>query len=248
MAAPDLPDFVVFGHRGAAGLAPENSLAAFEAGISAGLRWMELDVQAHEEALVVFHDTRLERVTGIPGRVLQTPLRTLLAADLGDGEHIPLLAELLDRLRGRAALNIELKDGADVAARTAALLRDRLGDGWAASDMLVSSFDHTALAAFHGALPEVPVAPLFDTDASEADAVASRLDSRIVHLHLPLADAATLTRLTAAGLRVHVFTVNDPVLADRLRASGAAGIFTDHPERFRLEGVMSQNRHAAGVQ
>lgn len=248
MATPALPDFAVIGHRGAAGLAPENSLAAFEAGIAAGLRWMELDVQAHPEALLVFHDDNLQRVAGLPDRLLDSPLDSLQRIDLGNGARIPLLAELFDELRGRAALNIELKAGAELAVRTAALLRDALAEGWRAQDLLVSSFDHTELAAFHAALPEIPIAPLFETDASQAEATATALDSRIVHLYLPLADAGTLARLAACDLRTHVFTVNAVVQADALRAHGAAGVFTDHPERFRLDAVPSRGRHAAGMQ
>lgn len=243
MAEPRLPGFTVFGHRGAAGLAPENTPAAFEAGIAAGLRWMELDVQAHPEALIVFHDHRLERCAGVPGAVLKTPLRELQALDVGAGQRIPLLEALLDQLHGRAALNIELKAGAGVGPRTAEALRAALSAGWAAEDLLVSSFDHKALAAFHAALPTVPVAPLFDRDTAGMDAVAAGLDSRIVHLHRALAAPATLARLTTTGLRAHVFTINDVEQAETLRAAGAAGIFTDHPERFRLIGAMSQKRH-----
>jgi glycerophosphoryl diester phosphodiesterase len=248
MTEPRLAEFTLFGHRGAAGLAPENTLAAFEAGIHAGLRWMELDVQAHPEALIVFHDDRLDRCAGVSGTVLETPLRELRALDVGAGQRIPELDTLLDQLSERAALNIELKAGADVGPRTAEALRTALTAGWSAEDLLVSSFDHAALTAFHAALPEVPVAPLFDFDAANAEAVAASLGSRIVHLHRALAGAATLGRLASAGLRAHIFTVNDVAQAEALRAAGAAGIFTDHPERFRLISAMSQKRHSAGVQ
>lgn len=248
MTEPHLAEFTVFGHRGAAGLAPENTAAAFEAGIEAGLRWMELDVQAHPEALIVFHDHRLERLAGMAGAALETPLYELQALDLGAGQRMPLLETLLVQLRDRAALNIELKAGADVGPRTAEALRSALAGGWPAEDLLVSSFDHTALAAFHATLPEVPVAPLFDRKAAGAETIAAGLDSCIVHLHLRLANRATLARLTAAGLRAHVFTVNDAGQAEKLRAAGAAGVFTDHPERFRLVGAMSQKRHWTGVQ
>ena len=92
------------------------------------------------------------------------------------------------------------------------------------------------------------MAPLFARNAGKAETVAAGLDSRIVHLHRRLAKPATLARLGAAGLRAHVFTVNDAGEAERLRAAGAAGVFTDHPERFSLVDAMSQKRHSAGVQ
>ena len=92
------------------------------------------------------------------------------------------------------------------------------------------------------------MAPLFDRGTTDAEAVAARMGSRIVHIHLLLADPTTLGRLASAGLRTHIFTVNDTAQAEALRAAGAAGIFTDHPERFRLISAMSQKRHSAGVQ
>lgn len=234
MRRPALDGFTIFGHRGAAGSAPENTLAGFDAALGHGARWIELDVQAHPEALVVFHDDRLERRTDGSGALLETPLATLRALDAGDGTAIPMLEEVLDHLRGRAALNIELKGGHAVGERTAAALDAALAGGWRAADLLVSSFDHAALAAFRAALPQVPVAPLFADDAAPAIATARRFDTDVVHLARDLATAEMMAELDAAGLRAHVYTVNDPEEAERLRKLGASGIFTDYPGRFML--------------
>lgn len=226
-------DFIVFGHRGAAGVAPENTLAGFEAGLAAGVRWLELDVQAHPEALLIFHDDTLARTTNGQGALLRTPLATLQTLDAGNGERIPTLESLLRSLKGRAGLNVELKAGPQVGVRTAEQLRIALAEGWKAEDLLVSSFDHAELRAFHDACPAIPVAPLFARSVKNAIATVEGLHADTVHLGLAAARAANVRQMRNAGLRVHVYTVNEPEMARTLKALGVSGIFTDFPSRFR---------------
>ena len=99
-------------HRGlwTPGGAPENSLAAFAAAADAGYG-MELDVQrsADGEAMV-FHDDRLERMTGAHGRVAGRTAAKLAGLRLaGSGEPIPTLAQVLERVAGRGLVLVELK-------------------------------------------------------------------------------------------------------------------------------------------
>lgn len=236
-----LRDLEIFGHRGAAGSAPENTLAGFERALAVGARWVELDVQAHPEALVIFHDDNLGRCTNGRGRVLDTPLSTLRALDAGGGQRIPLLQEVLERLRGRAGINVELKAGKAVGPRTAEVLLQALASGWRSESLVVSSFDHRALRDFQRLAPNIPVAPLFARGLRSAPAVARRLRTNTVHLGLRLASARALARLHACGLRTRVYTVNQLAVADRLACHGVGGIFTDYPERFAgRSDVLSQ--------
>ncbi|MGH3211586.1 MAG: glycerophosphodiester phosphodiesterase family protein [Trebonia sp.] len=108
-------------HRGlhdrAAGR-PENSLAAFEAAAAAGYP-CELDVQLTDSGeLIVLHDADLTRVTGAA-----RPSATLTADDLprtrlfGGDQHVPTLAQVLERVDERIPLLIELKRGASADSR-----------------------------------------------------------------------------------------------------------------------------------
>lgn len=147
--------FFVIAHRGASGVAPENTLASLQRAIDAGAVMVELDVQlSSDRQLMVFHDSVLGRTTNGRGHVRNFTADELRTLDAGSwfgpqfaNERIPFLREAIEVLRGKAYLNIELKplhESPDAAEETAALvaLVHELG---IAPYMTFSSFDHRAL-------------------------------------------------------------------------------------------------------
>jgi glycerophosphoryl diester phosphodiesterase len=215
-------------HRGASALAPENTLAAIARAIDLGARWVEVDVQACADGLVVIHDDTLERTTDGDGPVATQSVNALRALDAGRGERIPLPLEVLDLCRGRCAVNLELK-GPNVAPRLLPLLRDALANGWTADALLCSSFDWPQLEALRAALPGLPLGVLCEQVDAVAVAMAQRLGARVIAGALDHTDAAAVTAAHSAGCALWVFTVNDAADAARLAALGVDGIFSDHP-------------------
>ena len=144
----------VIGHRGAAGLAPENTLASFAHAVGLGVDAVELDVHLSADGhLVVIHDERIDRTTNGNGKVADAPLAALRMLDAGAGERVPTLDEVLEAVPRHIAINIELKGpgtAAPVARAVAAYKRP----------LLVSAFDHSELARFHSLRPSIPCAPL----------------------------------------------------------------------------------------
>lgn len=111
-------------HRGLHGAAgPENSLAAFEAAIAAGYP-IELDVRLNADgAVYVFHDDDVARMTGRPGLVSELGGAEIAALRLaGSDERIPTFADVLDCVRGRTPLLIEIKNEGDVGALEQAVM------------------------------------------------------------------------------------------------------------------------------
>lgn len=108
---------IVIAHRGAAQLAPENTMSAFVEAIRAGADALELDVQSSSDGVpIVMHDRNLRRTTQIRGRVSQYKLAELMTLDAGGwfgekfvGENIPTLVEVLERLGDKTRFVIELK-------------------------------------------------------------------------------------------------------------------------------------------
>src|SRR6202035_2128295 len=122
----DHPRPVAFAHRGGAAHAPENSWRAFEHAVGLGYGYLETDLQATADGvLVAFHDRTLDRVTGRPGRIARMSHRELSGALIDGTEPIPLLEDLLAAWPD-VRLNIDLKDSpavrplAEVLRRTAA--------------------------------------------------------------------------------------------------------------------------------
>lgn len=225
---------LLIGHRGARGLAPENTLRALEAGIQAGASWLEFDVQLHPSGeLLLLHDLTLDRTTDGHGLFADTGLDALRRLDAGLGEIIPTLDEALDLIDQRVRVNIELKTWDGTAHAVAAVLRERLAAGWRAEQFLVSSFHLPELFEFRQIAPEFPVGVLLCGVPLDWAGGAAELQAESLNLSAEFVDARLVADAKARGLGIHVYTVNDPEEYRRLAAMGVDGVFTDHPDRLR---------------
>lgn len=232
----------IVGHRGAAGVAPENTLASFEEAIAAGAHRIEFDVRRTLDGhAVVFHDFSLERfVAGADRRgVSRHPLAELRALDVGaalgrPGCFVPSLQETLEALGGRVLLNLEVKgSGSDgllvLRLSIEALRRHGLG-----ASTVISSFHAPVLRAAEAIAPEIPRAFIFDMRvAGDPVAIARASRCEAVHPHQRLADGRMLERCRKAGLLLRAWTANEEPDILRLMDLGADGIVSDFPERVR---------------
>ncbi len=245
---------LIVGHRGAAGLAPENTLAGFSTAVSLGVDAVELDVHCVHGRLLVIHDDHLDRTTSGKGELKGLGIAALRALDAGGGQSIPFLEEVFDALPPAVGINVELK-GPRTAEPVLAMLRNSQGS---ARDVLVSAFDldelrhfvdlagirHQLPAAHANALAtkvgdgcglagsRFMVAPLFDRWNKNLLEVATALGAWSVNLSVRAATRQRIAEARARGFRVLVYTVNDPAIAERLFSWGASGIFTDFPDRM----------------
>ncbi len=221
----------IIAHRGSSGTHPENTLAAFRAGLEAGADGTELDVHQAHGRLWVIHDARLERTTNGHGSLDATGSEALRRLDAGDGERIPWLDEVLELLPPGHLLNVEIKgSGCGVAAW--ALCRERR----AAEDLLFSSFDHRQLHAIRDRDPDARLAPLFgrrsDRDPLE---VAAELGAWSINVPAPHLAAPLVNAAHQAGLAILVYTVNEPAGLRQACELGVDGVFTDFPALARRE-------------
>lgn len=221
--------FLIIGHRGAAGLEPENTLRSFRRAMALGVDAVELDVYAVNGELLVIHDDTLERTTNGHGPLDGLPLAALRSLDAGAGERIPTLAEALAELLPTCGVNIELK-GSGGAAPVAGLL-ETIDPG---ADVLVSSFRHDELVRFETLRPGTRLAPLYGRRSPDLDQLPVHTPWA-VNISLRIATPALVDAIRDAGCRCLVYTVNDPADATRLRRAGASGVFTDYPDRVRAD-------------
>ncbi len=97
-------------HRGASAYEPENTLRAFDRAIEMGATMLELDVHLSQDGHpVVIHDADLSRIANDPRRIRDMTLDQIKGFDAGQGERVPTLSEVIELVRGRAELYIELK-------------------------------------------------------------------------------------------------------------------------------------------
>jgi glycerophosphoryl diester phosphodiesterase len=243
---------LVIGHRGAAGEAPENTIAGFELALAEGADALELDVRMTRDGVpVVLHDATLDRTTDRTGPVAATPLADLRQADAGHGfarqgrpfpwrsraVGVPTLDEVLAAFP-EIPLLVELKTPAAGPA-----VRRLLEERAAAGRCVVAAFQDAALdpfphPAFKRGATRTDTARLWLAVLAGLPRAGGRYDLLAVpeRWHgLPVPTRRLVRAAHAAGHPVHVWTVNDARAARRLWSLGVSGIVTDYPGRLVTE-------------
>ncbi len=221
-------------HRGASAVAPENTLAAFEAAITAGADAIEFDVRLSADgAVVVFHDADFRRVAGDARAVIDTPLAVMRGIDVGSGfdpafadQRIATLDETLAFIDGRAQALVELKpDAHNADALLAAVLRE-IERGGHRDTVMLASLSPDLVRAAREAAPHVRLA-LFANAALPGTARRTDFDMLgLNHLQLDLRSVADARR---RGYTLQAWTVNDPARMARYMDLGVDDISTDAP-------------------
>jgi glycerophosphoryl diester phosphodiesterase len=234
----------VIGHRGAAGYAPENTLAGFVHAAQQGVGWVEFDVRLTKDGVpVLLHDDDLDRTTNGVGRVAAATLKDIKKLDAGSwfdkrfaGEPVPTLAEALDVIHGCGMTpNIEIKANAREHWRTGRVVGEELERSWPPGRPLplVSSFKMRSLAGFKQVRPDLPVGfNVWRRPHYQWALGASFLKCVSVHFPADRVTASQIAAAKAAGRRVVCYTVNDASLAERLFARGVDAVFTDVPDKI----------------
>lgn len=229
----------IVGHRGAAGLAPENTLASFEAAVAAGADRIEFDVRrTFDGQAVVFHDLTVDRfVANARGRsVSRHSLAEMTAIDAGaalgrPGCLVPSLEAVLAALAGRVKLNVEVKGSGADGVLAAGLAADAIHAHGLGRDTVLSSFHESVLRHLAARSGDLPRAFIFDERATgDVLGIARATGCAAVHPKSTLVDAAFMARCRDAGLAVRAWTVNDEAEMLRLMDLGVDGIVTDRPD------------------
>jgi glycerophosphoryl diester phosphodiesterase len=231
---------LVIGHRGAAGRAPENTLAALRRAWELGCGWVEFDVRLTADGtLVLCHDADLDRTTDGSGLVAEHTLAAIRRLDAGSwfdrlfvDERVPTLAEAL-ALCGELGIgaNIEMKaaHGREYATAAAVVAAVRRRDAGIPA-VLVSSFLLPALVALRALAPEIPRAVLFRHLPRAWSAIVRRLGCVAVGVNHHRLGPHHAAAIRAAALQLMAYTVNQPARAALLSSWGVTSVFTDVPD------------------
>lgn len=239
----DHPGPLALAHRGFSRAGRENTMAAFQAAVDLGFRYIETDVHATADGVAVaFHDASLARVTDATGLIAELPWATVRRARVGGEEPVPTLAEVLDTWPD-VRVNIDVKSAAAIAPTVEVIERAAAHDR-----VLVGSFSDTRRRAALRALTR-PVATSAGTGTVAtfvlgarvgAGAVAARAVRHVDCLQVPrrhgrveVVTPVTVARAHALGTQVHVWTVNEPAEMHRLLDLGVDGIVTDRADLLR---------------
>ncbi len=216
------------GHRGAAGHAPENTLAAIRKGIALGVDFAEIDIRRTADGrLVVLHDATVNRTTNGKGRIDRLRLQDVEKLDAGDGEHIPTFEEVLKMATGKTGLMVELKiRGA--AQQTVESVRKA---GFK-NPVIYASFLHDELTHIRKADPDASLMVLFGSLSRASVSRAIKYGSSYVGLPHNKATGPRVNSFHRAGLRIFVYTANDPDDIQRVLSLGVDGVISNFPDRI----------------
>lgn len=230
----------VIGHRGAAGYAPENTLASLELAYRLGVRFIEVDVMlTADDHAIIFHDHTLDRTTSIKGRVSRHSWSQLQGLDSGSWFHpdyskegILHLKDLITFANDRPdlILNIELKPRTSNAIRTTSLAIQQLKRDFLNPERLVlSSFDVLALKTAQMLWPKCYRALNMENRYLGWATIANNLKCKAVHIDQQQVTSGFIFKCHRMNMAVRCFTVNDPSRARQLKAMKVDGLFTDKP-------------------
>jgi glycerophosphoryl diester phosphodiesterase len=245
---------LVHGHRGARAVRPENTIAAFEYAIQAGVDVLELDLQLTKDKVpVVSHDPvlRPEICRGPEGAERAIPKMTVAELrqwDCGSlqapgfpkqqavpGARVPTLEDVLALAnRGGFEFNIETKmpEEAELAPdpeEFARLVIAAIRDQGLEERVILQSFDFRTLHAAAKVAPEIRRSALYGSGGRDFVDVAREAGAPIVSPQFKLVTPEKVKRAHSAGLEVVPWTANDPETWERLIAAGVDAIITDDP-------------------
>lgn len=224
---------IIIGHRGSSGNEPENTLRSFTRAVLDGADMVELDVHRTKDGrLAVIHDSGVDRTTNGKGKVSGKTMEELWELDAGKGEKVPSLEEAIEAIDQRVPVNIEMK-----SLGAAELVRDTIefyvAEGWNRRDFMVSSFEHNELHRFKEMCPEVKIGVLTGEVPLGYAEYAEKFGAYSVNIALEAASPDFIGDAHDRGIKVFVWTVNEPEDILSLEKMGADGVITDFPGKAK---------------
>lgn len=247
-------DFEIIAHKGASGVAPENTIPAIVKAIEMGVDMIEIDVQqTKDEQIIVFHDETLDRTTDGNGFVHDYTLEELKRLDAGfwfapafKGTTIPTLKEVLDTIDGQCKVLIEIKHTdhphyEDFAEKLVEVINlENNGHEWC----LLQSYEIEYLEAVHEIDDHIQTKKLLigeDSTPLFAFYVETKIhlgrggeENRLLALNPEYTTLSTrrVFRMHARGFKVYTYAVNSAEDMIKMLHMGVDGIITDYPDRL----------------
>lgn len=240
----------IIGHRGASYDAPENTLESFQLGWKQNADAVELDIMLSKDGkIVVIHDKDTKRLAGIDRPVVEQTFDELQSLDVGrwkdpkwKGTKIPLFQDVLASIPDGKRLYIEIKSGPEILPE----LKRELAAAWRpASQTVLIGFSSLTMAQAKKMFPEmlaywiVDIKPNAKTGKTAPtaeelirEAKAAGVDGLDLSAHETI-DREYGSKILSAGLKLAVWTVNDPKLARQMIEAGVQGLTTDRPGWLR---------------
>lgn len=216
----------VVGHRGAAALLAENTIASFQYAIHLGCEYVECDVQlSHDGHLVVIHDDTVDRTTNGSGRVADLTLAELRRLDAGQSQQIPIFQEVLDVVRDKVTLLCELKGPFTPEATARTVLNNRLQE-----QVILTSFHFGRLARIKQIDSRLQTGAIFGEPPPDALEQAMALGAVSVGINYRFMTAAFVEQARRLGLNLRAWNPDLEEDIQRMIDLDPTGISSNRPD------------------
>lgn len=225
---------LIFAHRGASFDAPENTLLAIDQALAQNADGIEIDVYQLGSELVVIHDRWVSRTTNGNRPLSDYTLEELQLLDAGQGQFVPTLSQVLERVQGQCLMNIEIKGVFDLSLINICINQAIIQFHFKPEQFIVSSFNHHLLLAFKKIAPYIKTGALAACNPLDYARFAEELNAYSVNADVSFVDQDFVNDAHNRGLKMFVYTVDEPDDLLRLQAWGVDGVFSNRPAKARL--------------
>jgi glycerophosphoryl diester phosphodiesterase len=242
------PSVTVIGHRGAAGYAPENTLASVQKAMDLGVDRIEIDIhQTKDSVVVLMHDDSVDRTTDGSGKVADLSYKEISSLDAGSsfnpsykGEKVPTLEELIQLINGKQELIIEFKNGNEkypgIEENVLALIDKYDAEKWC----IIHSFNTEVLERIHQKAPQIRLHKLFILEfrfspfyLDQGISIFNPEDYPYIEeysLNEYFGNTHIIRKLQSMGKKVNIWTLNDPERIEAYKSMGVDGIISNYPD------------------
>ncbi len=219
----------IIGHRGARGLAPENTIKGLQKALEHHVDALEFDLRVTQDGIVILHhNPYLTDPNGQRHVISRSTYQELLA-------HKPDLATfeaLLKTIGHPVPLYVEVKRGVPVKP-IVKLFAAYLAADWKAEYFLLGSKSQKTLLALHRALPSIPKIVIEPWSGVRASHRARQIGTKYISMNQLWLWSGFIRAVSRSGYHLYAYTLNDPVKAKRWARYGLYGVVTDYPDRFK---------------
>lgn len=216
----------IVGHRGARGLAPENTLASIQAALDTHVDEIEIDVRVTKDGQTILNHDPILHGTDLS-------IKAHRFAELKAHKHDCIgLEEAIRFVDKRARLMIEVKPRESVEP-IIFTLEKMLASGWTSADFVIGSFSQQTLAALHTSLPQLDTVVIAKFSGLHARWRAYRLHTKTISMNHHALWFGFISFMRWRGYKLYTYSLNDPVKARKWAARGLYGVITDRPDVFK---------------
>ncbi len=235
---------LLFGHRGARGLAPENTLPAFDLALQYGMDGVELDV--HESAdgeIIVMHDELVDRTTNGNGYIKEMTLEQIKSLDAGvkfsskyAGTKVPTLSEVFDRYREKLLYKVEIKHSYEYYPNIEEKVLETVDRFNLKKNVQIISFDFDSLKKVREIDNKIEIGLIIEGRPRWFIDIAKKLEATWIQaFHGLVYSKNDVTELHKDGIKLGLWTVNEVKDIIRFCEMGVDDLTGDYPDRLSKE-------------